>query len=76
MNQSQEEFYFSIPYDKMDLCLCGKNLAIPADLVAQEAGLSPDHVVAVFRDIESKRVTTRYQHMKPLLVEPVEEIAG
>jgi len=23
--QSQEEFYFSLPLDKMDLCLYGKN---------------------------------------------------
>ena len=29
MPQSQEEFYFSLPYDKMDLCLFGKNNNIP-----------------------------------------------
>ena len=27
--QSQEEFYFSLPYDQMDLCLYGKNNGIP-----------------------------------------------
>ena len=28
--QSQEEFYFSLPYDKMDLCLYGKNHGVDA----------------------------------------------
>ena len=32
--QGQDEFYFSLPYDKMDLCLYGKNNGIPAEIVA------------------------------------------
>ena len=28
--QSQEEFYFSLPYDKMDLCLYGKDHGVAA----------------------------------------------
>ena len=28
--QTQDEFYFSLPYDKMDLCLCGKDNGIPS----------------------------------------------
>ena len=75
MSQSQEEFYFSLPYDKMDLCLYGKNHDMPAADVARTAGLTPEQVELVYRDIASKRKTTRYQHLKPLLVETVDEIA-
>jgi NAD+ synthase len=75
MSQSQEEFYFSLPYDKMDLCLYGRNHGVPAADVARAAGLTADQVDAVYRDIASKRRSTRYQHMRPLLVEPIDEIA-
>src|SRR5439155_4496465 len=33
--QSQEEFYFSLPYDKMDLVLYGKNNGYSASVIGQ-----------------------------------------
>jgi NAD+ synthase len=72
--QSQEEFYFSLPYDKMDLCLYGKNHGILPAAVAHEIGLSPDQVERVYRDIDAKRRATRYLHLKPLIVEGIHEI--
>lgn len=72
--QSQEEFYFSLPYDKMDLCLWGINHGIAPDQVAAALGFSADQIHAVYNDIRSKRRTTAYQHAKPLLVDPVSEI--
>ena len=72
--QSQEEFYFSLPYDKMDLCLYGKNHQIAAVEVARAAGLTPEQVELVYRDITAKRKATRYLHLSPLLVESVQEI--
>jgi NAD+ synthase len=33
--QSQEEFYFSLPYALMDLCLFGKNNGVPVEDIAQ-----------------------------------------
>jgi NAD+ synthase len=74
MPQSQEEFYFSLPYETMDLCLFGHNHGLPADEVAFASGLTPEQVLRVYRDIEQKRRTTAYLHMKPLLVEPVPEV--
>jgi NAD+ synthase len=75
LSQSQEEFYFSLPYDKMDLCLYGRNHEMsPAD-VADAAGLTREQVEYVYADIASKRRATRYQHLKPLLVEPISEIS-
>ncbi len=75
MAQSQEEFYFSLPYDKMDLCLYGKNHAIAIDQVAAAAGLTQDQVARVYEEIDAKRKATRYLHAAPVLVEQVEEIA-
>jgi NAD+ synthase len=75
MSQSQEEFYFSLPYDKMDLCLYGKNHRIPSVEVARAVGLTAEQVEIVYRDIASKRKATRYLHLSPLLVELVSEIA-
>ncbi|MHC4509887.1 MAG: NAD(+) synthase [Planctomycetota bacterium] len=75
MSQSQEEFYFSLPYEKMDLCLYGKNHEIPLAEVAAAAGLTEDQVVRVYQDIDAKRKGTRYLHTPPMLVEKVEEIS-
>ncbi|MBW3624598.1 MAG: NAD(+) synthase [Armatimonadetes bacterium] len=71
--QTQEEFYFSLPYDKMDLCLYALNRGLPAEAVAGAAGLTPEQVEGVYADIRSKRRTTQYLHERPLLVQPVSE---
>ncbi len=74
MPQTQEEFYFSLPYDRMDLCLYALNHGVPAEEVAPVVELTPPQVERVFRDIESKRRATRYLHTRPLLIEPVENV--
>ena len=71
--QTQEEFYFALPYDKMDLCLYGLNHGVAAADVAAAVGLSVQQVEHVYRDIETKRKSTWYQHAPPILVEPVKE---
>ena len=72
--QTQEEFYFALPYDRMDCCLYGKNHGVPAAEVAAAIGLTPEQVERVYRDIDAKRRTTAYLQLQPLLVEPVAEI--
>jgi NAD+ synthase len=74
--QTQEEFYFALPYDKMDLCLYARNHNIPAVAAAGALGLRPEQVERVYKDIDQKRRTTKYLHSKPLLVEPVSEITA
>ena len=74
MAQTQEEFYFALPYDRMDLCLYAYNHGVPAADVAPVVGLQPAQVERVFKDIESKRRTTRYLHLPPVLIEKVVEI--
>jgi NAD+ synthase len=75
MAQSQEEFYFSVPYDKMDLCLYGKNHGINSGDVAAAAGLTAQQVERVYNDIDSKRSTTCYLYAPPILIEKVNEIS-
>jgi NAD+ synthase len=74
MPQTQEEFYFALPYDRMDLCLYALNHEVPAAEVAPVVALTEAQVLRVFKDIEAKRRTTHYLHARPLLIEPVEEV--
>lgn len=74
LEQTQEEFYFSLPYDRMDLCLFGLNNGLSADEVGRAANLGVAQVKRVWADIAAKRKATRYLHLGPQLVQPVEEI--
>jgi NAD+ synthase len=72
--QTQEEFYFSLPYDKMDLCLYARNNGIDAADVGAALGLTALEVERVFRDIDAKRRASRYLHLRPQLVAEVSEV--
>jgi NAD+ synthase len=74
LSQDQDEFYFSLPYEKMDLCLYGKNNNIPAETIGSLTGLTSEQVQGVYKDIDQKRSTTKYLHLPPVLVEKVPEI--
>ena len=74
MPQTQEEFYFALPYDRMDLCLYAFNHGIGADQTAPVVDLTASQVERVFKDIEAKRRATRYLHARPLLVEEVPQV--
>lgn len=67
LEQSQEEFYFSLSLDKFDLCLYGKDHHVTPEEVAEATGISTELVTRIYQQIESKRKATRYLHMKPLL---------
>jgi NAD+ synthase len=69
--QTQEEFYFSLPYDKMDLCLYARNNGIEAVEIGPALGLTEQQVERVFRDIDAKRRASRYLHLPPQLVAEV-----
>lgn len=64
MPQSQEEFYFTLPYPLMDLCLYAANNGI-----APEDGLTANQFEVVFKGITAKRKAARYLHARPLMVE-------
>ncbi|ESY21932.1 MULTISPECIES: NAD(+) synthase [unclassified Mesorhizobium] len=74
--QTQEEFYFSLPYDRMDLCLYGLNNGVSAEVVGQAAGLTASQIERVWADIAAKRKATRYLHLRPQLVGGVDEVGS
>jgi NAD+ synthase len=71
--QGQDEFYFVLPYDKMDLALWGHRHQVPAEELAQALGIRVEEARFVYSDIEAKRRATRYLHAAPALIEPVIE---
>jgi len=71
MPQSQEEFYFSVDYVTMDLCLYALENGVPAKDVESASGLTVSEVEAVWNDIAAKRKAAAYLHAPPLTVELV-----
>jgi len=67
MAQTQEEFFFGLPYEQIDLCLWALDHDVPAAAVAPAAGLTAEEVERVFRDIEAKRRASRYLHHVPTI---------
>jgi NAD+ synthase len=71
LSQSQEEFFFSVSHDKLDLILFGKNDGYSAADVAREVGLTEQQVERVMKDIDAKRRMATYLHAAPALVEEI-----
>jgi NAD+ synthase len=69
MPQSQEEFYFSLPYDAMDLCLYAVDHALPPAALRAALGLAEEQIQRVYDDIAAKRRVARYLHAAPVLLE-------
>jgi len=64
--QTQEEFFYQLPFDLMDRFWYGfENGYAPAE-VAEVMGETPDRVEALFRNFERKRKTTEYLRMSPV----------
>jgi NAD+ synthase len=69
MPQTQEEFYFGHPYERMDVLMWGHEHDVaPADL-AERAGLDAEGVQIAYREIERRRVATEYLHAPPIVVD-------
>ena len=74
LSQGQDEFYFALPYQQMDIALWALNHGRPASDLAAALGLSETQAQAVYDDIQNKRRTTRYLHQPPVLMSPVPEL--
>jgi NAD+ synthase len=72
MPHSQEEFYYSMPTHTLDVVLHAKNEGRTAGDAAEDAGLSAEQMQRAYADIDQKRMTTRYLHLGPQLVVPVD----
>jgi NAD+ synthase len=66
--QTQEEFFFAVPWDVLDTCLWGYEHGVQPAATAQSVSLTTAEVERVYKDFESKRRATRYLHAPPLLL--------
>ncbi len=71
LHQGQDEFYFALPYQEMDVALWAFERGFPASELAEYLGTGVDQASHVYRDIVAKRAATRYLHAAAALVEPV-----
>ena len=72
--QGQDEFFFALPYPKMDMLLWALNHQVPAAEAAPVVDLSAEQVSWVYKDIQTKRRTTQYLHLPPIFVEEVDGV--
>lgn len=69
LEQSQEEFYFTLPLEKMDLCLYAKDHGIPAGDLVNAVGLDQGLIDRVYDMIEAKRKVAKYLHAHSLVMD-------
>jgi NAD+ synthase len=72
--QGQDEFYFALPYEQMDLALWAYNHEVAASDLAPVIGITNEHARIIYEDIQAKRRATAYLHRAPVLVAEVPEI--
>lgn len=64
--QTQEEFFFQLPFREMDLLWYGFENGYSALEVANEMNKSEDEVKAIFNNFKRKQKTTEYLRMAPI----------
>jgi len=70
MPQTQEEFYFGHPYERMDLLIWGRDHDLALDELAPRVGLSTAEVETAYAEIDRRREATAYLHAPPRIVDP------
>jgi NAD+ synthase len=66
--QGQDEFYFALPYQQLDLALWAYEHEVPAAELAQAIGVTAARADLVYRDIEAKRRAAEYLRSTAVLV--------
>ncbi len=69
--QGQDEFYFALPYEQMDLALWAVNNGLDSAMSATTLGISVAQTARVFADIAAKRRAARYLHAPPETIKPI-----
>ncbi len=62
---SDEEFFFRMPYDRLDLLLYAWEQGVPADAAGRVMGLAEEQVRRAFRDFASKHAATELARISP-----------
>ncbi len=66
MEQSQEEFYFEMPLQKLDLVLFGISRGLSAQCIAEAIDLPVEQVKSFIGGAKQKKASTAYLHLPPL----------
>ncbi len=64
--QTQEEFFYRVPFDILDRVWFGWEKGVPAEDIASALGLSKENVESIIHDTQRKIRTTEYLRMEPL----------
>jgi NAD+ synthase len=70
MAQTQEEFYFGHPYERMDVLMWGHAHDLDPEELSARVGLEPREVEIAYREIERRRVATEYLHAPAIIPDP------
>ena len=65
--QTQEEFFYQMPYELMDIYWYAFEKGYAIKDVATEMNESEEHVEAIFRNLDRKRKTTSYLRKQPII---------
>ncbi len=65
--QTQQEFFYQLPFEKMDLLWYAFENGIAPSVVAPVAGYTQDEIQSIFSNFERKRKTTEYLRMRPVM---------
>ena len=64
--QTQEEFFFRLPFEILDKVWLGLELNWTTDKIANDLNLKPEQVENIITDIKKKKSTTEYLRMNPI----------
>jgi len=64
--QTQEEFFFQMPYKEMDLIWYGMENEIPPDQVGEAVGKTTEEIIRIYNNLGRKKKTTEYLRMAPI----------
>jgi NAD+ synthase len=71
----QQEFFFRLPFQTLDLLWIALEHKVPVPEVAQVMGLTEVQVERAFDDITRKERTTQYLRMLPPILSPAESVS-
>ena len=69
MAQTQEEFYFGHPYDRMDLLVHGVQTGIPPADLAPLVGMDAEGVEKAYDEVRRVRTATAYLHASARIID-------
>lgn len=72
LEQSQEEFYYTLPWHRMDEVLWAERQGMTAEAAGRAIGVSPEQVRRVWQDIAAKRRVAERGLADAVLIEPID----